>query len=392
MEQDGIKLDCKVLEELSKNVEQRLVKLIEEIYELSACQFNINSPKQLREVLFEKLKLPVIKRTKTGPSTNEEVLKSLKSRHKLPALLLEYRQLTKLKNTYIDALPLLVDKETGMLHTSFNQAATETGRLSSSNPNLQNIPVKTEIGRNIRRAIIAQAPGHYLVSFDYSQIELRILAHLSGDENLTLAFKEERDVHRLTAALVYHLKENDVTDEMRDTAKRVNFGIIYGLSPYGLSRDLDITLDEAQAFIDAYFLRYPKVKDYIEKQIKTAANLGFVTTILGRRRYLPEISNKNLTIRQFAERQAINTPIQGSASDMIKLAMIHIHRLLKEKGLKSKMILQVHDELVFDVPYLELGELIDLVKERMENVLKLDVLIKVDVKKGRNWLEMEEEK
>ncbi|MDI6758462.1 MAG: DNA polymerase I [Candidatus Omnitrophota bacterium] len=392
MEQNGIKLDCKVIEELSKSVEQRLVKLIEEIYELSGCQFNINSPKQLAQVLFEKLKLPIIKKAKTGPSTNEEVLKSLKSMHKLPLILLEYRQLMKLKNTYIDTLPSLANEETGLLHTSFNQAATETGRLSSSNPNLQNIPVKTEIGRNIRRAIIARDPQNCLVSFDYSQIELRILAHLSKDEDLISAFKEDKDIHKITASLVYHLKENDVTDEMRDTAKRVNFGIIYGLTSYGLSRDLDITLEEAQAFIDAYFLRYPKVKDYIEKQIKTATDLGFVTTILGRRRYLPEINNKNPAIRQFAERQAINTPIQGSASDMIKLAMIRIQKLLEEKNLKSKMILQVHDELVFDVPCFESEELIDLVKDRMENVLKLSVLVKVDVKKGRNWLEMEEVK
>ena len=389
MEQNGVKLDFGVLEKLSKEIEGKLIKLIEEIYELSSCQFNINSPLQLREILFEKLKLPVIKRSKTGPSTDEEVLRALKDKHKLPALLLEYRQLMKLKNTYIDVLPNLVDKKTFLLHTSFNQAATETGRLSSSNPNLQNIPIKTDIGRNIRRAIIAREEQNYLVSFDYSQIELRILAHLSKDINLISAFNQNKDVHRITASLIYGIEETSITDEMRERAKRVNFGIIYGLTSYGLSRDLNITLDEAERFIDAYFLRYPQIKDYIEKQIKKAQTEGFVVTILGRRRYLPEINNKNQAIRQFAERQAVNTPIQGSASDMIKLAMIQIQEQIKQKKLESKMILQVHDELVFDAPETEIERLIYLVRERMENVLKLDVPVKADIKKGKNWLEME---
>ena len=392
MEINGIKLDLGVMEKLSRQIEKRLIKLIEDIYEVSGSQFNINSPKQLREILFERLNLPVVKKNKTGPSTDEEVLRSLAARHKLPALLLEYRQLMKLKNTYVDTLPEMVDKKTGRLHTCFNQTGTETGRLSSSNPNLQNIPIKQEIGRNIRRAIISSGPNNYLLSCDYSQIELRVLAHLSKDENLTLAFKEDRDIHRATASLIYGLDEANITDEMREVAKRVNFGIIYGLSSYGLSRDLGISPVQAQGFIDAYFLRYPKVKEYIREQILKVQKNCFVTTLLGRRRYIPEINNKNQGIRQFAERKAINTPIQGSASDLIKLAMIKIYEQMHIRKLRAKMVLQIHDELVFDVSQQELKELAELVKDRMENVLKLDVPIKVDIKFGENWLEMEEVK
>jgi DNA polymerase-1 len=390
MELTGIKLDVGLLKELSQKLEKRLIKLIEDIYGISKCEFNINSPKQLREVLFEKLKLPVVKRTKTGPSTDEEVLKVLASSHKLPDLLLEYRQLTKLKSTYVDALPALVDSKTGRLHTSFNQAATETGRLSSTNPNLQNIPVKTEIGRKIRQAIVALHKDSYILSCDYSQIELRILAHLSGDRNLIAEFKQGKDIHKATAALIYGTEEKEVQDSMREVAKRVNFGIVYGLTSYGLSRDLDISLDEAQSFIDAYFLRYPKVKEYIQQQIQKAKDKGFVTTILGRRRYLPDINSKNQNIRMFAERQAVNTPIQGSASDLIKLAMIQIHKEIKQKNLESRMIMQIHDELVFDVPQKEQDSFAYLVKERMENALKLDVPVIVSMKKGKNWLDMED--
>jgi len=390
MELNGIKLDLKVIKKLASEIEKRLIKLIEEIYGVSGAEFNINSPKQLREILFDKLKLPVIKRSKTGPSTDEEVLRSLAGKHKLPAMLLEYRQLTKIKNTYVDTLPDLIDEQSGRIHTSFNQTGTETGRLSSSNPNLQNIPIKTDIGKNIRRAIIAFDDKSCLLSCDYSQIELRILAHLSKDENLITAFKNNLDIHKATAASIYGLKEADVRDEMRDIAKRANFGIVYGLTSYGLSKDLGIPVVEAQNFIDTYFLNYPGVKEYIQEQIKRAEKDGFVTTILGRRRYIPEIKNKNMNIRQFAQRQAVNTPIQGSASDLIKLAMIDIHNLIKQRNLASRMILQVHDELVFNVPVKEQAELVALVRERMENVLKLDVPIKVDIKKGQNWLEMEE--
>jgi len=392
MQLNGIKLDLKLLGELSQDIEKRLIKLIEDIYDTSGTQFNINSPKQLRDVLFERLKLPVVKKSKTGPSTDEEVLRKLVSKHKLPALLLEYRQLMKLKTTYVDTLPELVDSRTGRVHASFNQTATETGRLSSSNPNLQNIPIKTDIGRKIRQAIIASGQDYYLLSCDYSQIELRILAHLSKDENLIPAFRKDRDIHKTTASLIYGLNEFEITDSMRDVAKRVNFGIIYGLSAYGLSRDLGISADEAQSFIDAYFLRYPRVKEYIQEQIKNAQKNGFVTTILGRRRYIPEINNKNQNIRQFAERQAVNTPIQGSAADLIKLAMIEIHKEIKTRNLEAKMTMQIHDELVFDLPKQELEELVGIVKDRMENGLKLDLPIKVEIKKGENWLEMEDVK
>lgn len=390
MELTGIKLDLGILGALSKDLEKRLIELIDDIYEVSGCQFNINSPKQLRDILFEKLKLPVGKKTKTGPSTDEEVLRNLAAQHKLPALLLEYRQLMKLKNTYVDTLPNLVNPKTGRVHTSFNQTGTETGRLSSSNPNLQNIPVKTDIGKKIRQAIIASCQDNYLLSCDYSQIELRILAHLSREENLISAFKEDKDIHKATASLIYGLDEEQITDSMREVAKRANFGIVYGLTSYGLSRDLGISVEQAQAFIDAYFLRYPKVKDYIQQQIIRAQKEGFVTTILGRRRYIPQINNKNQGIRQFAQRQAVNTPIQGSASDLIKLAMVQIYRQIQEGNLNAKMILQIHDELVFDVSKQELDTLVRLVKDRMENVLKLDVPIRVDIKIGKNWLEMEE--
>ncbi len=392
MELNGIKVDLNILQRLSKDLEKRLIYLIDEIYSASGTQFNINSPKQLSQVLFEKLKLPVVKRSKTGPSTDEEVLKKLAPSHPLPALLLEYRQLMKLKTTYVDTLPELVDPKTGRIHTSFNQTATETGRLSSSNPNLQNLPIKTEIGSRIRQAIVASGDGYHILACDYSQIELRILAHISADENLIRAFKNNQDIHKATAALIYGLEEKDVTDQMRETAKRVNFGIVYGLTSYGLSKDLNIPLDEAGAFIDAYFIRYPKVRGYMEDQIQKAEKDGFVTTILGRRRYIPEINNKNQGIRQFAQRKAINTPIQGSASDLIKLAMIEIHNQINAKQLDSKMVLQVHDELVFDVPEKEQDDFAAMVKERMENVLQLNVPIRVSVKQGRNWLEAEEAK
>ncbi|MCU0651660.1 MAG: DNA polymerase I [Candidatus Omnitrophica bacterium] len=390
IELTGIKLDLPVLEQLDKDLGKRLKELIEGIYKLSAIEFNINSPKQLREILFEKLKLRVVKKTKTGPSTDEEVLRVLAETHELPKLLLEYRQLTKLKNTYIDALPALVDPLTGRVHTWFNQAGTETGRLSSNNPNLQNIPIKTEIGSRIRKAIIAFDKKSVLLSCDYSQIELRILAHLSGDDNLIQAFIRGDDIHKATAALIYNVEEKDVNDEMRVVAKRINFGIVYGLSSWGLARDLKLPVEEAQVFIDAYFIRYPGVKEYIESQIALAKKQKFVSTILGRRRYLPEIDNKNQAVNQLAQRQAVNTPIQGSASDLIKLAMIRIAGCIEEKKLNSKMILQIHDELLFNVPENDLDSFTALAKDSMENVLKLNVPVRVSMKKGKNWLEMEE--
>ncbi|MCX5708011.1 MAG: DNA polymerase I, partial [Candidatus Omnitrophica bacterium] len=339
MEAEGIKIDLKLLKELSKDLETRLAKLIEEIHGLCGCQFNINSPKQLREVLFEKLKLRVIKRTKSGPSTDEEVLNKLAEEHELPKKLLEYRKLTKLKSTYIDALPEMVDEKTGRIHTSFNQTGTETGRLSSSNPNLQNVPTKTDLGRRIREAIISFSKDSSLLSCDYSQIELRILAHICKDKALIQAFQENKDIHRRTAAQIYGIEESQVSDAMRNSAKAINFGIVYGLSSFGLSRDLHIRVEEAQGFIDSYFATYPGVKVFIDEQIARAEKDGFVTTISGRRRYLPDINNKNQSIRQFAQRQAVNTPIQGSASDLIKMAMVEIHRQIRDKKEEGVLIL-----------------------------------------------------
>ena len=390
MELIGVAVDLEFLKSLSSEIEGQLISLVDKIYQLSEVEFNINSPKQLRNILFERLKLPVIKKTKSGPSTDEEVLSVLAKQHPLPKILLEYRKLTKIKSTYIDALPLLVDSQSKRIHASFNQTGTQTGRLSSSNPNLQNLPIRGEVGRQIRKAIIAYEPHYSLVSFDYSQIELRILAHLSEDPQLVKAFQSHQDIHVATASLIYGLDQKDISPEMREIAKRVNFGIVYGLSSFGLSRDLGISQEEASNFIDAYFLRYPKVKDYIQKQIQKAKEDGYITTISGRRRYIPEINSTNSGIRQFAERQAINTPIQGSAADLIKKAMIDIHREIQNLGLKSKLILQVHDELVFEVAESEVDLLIKLVRQKMEDCFTFNIPIKVVIKKGRNWLEMEE--
>ncbi|HNQ50509.1 MAG TPA: DNA polymerase I [Candidatus Omnitrophota bacterium] len=389
IEMNGIRLDCARLKQLSGELEQKIARLIRDIYGLCGCEFNLNSPKQLREVLFEKLQLPAGRRTKTGPSTDEEVLRGLAERHEFPRMLLEYRQLMKLKSTYVDALPLLVNPLTDRLHTTLNQTGTQTGRLSSSNPNLQNIPVKTELGRSIREAIVAFSPDSMLVSFDYSQIELRILAHMSGDEELIKAFRDDADVHRRTAALVYGCAESDVTGEMRSAAKRINFGIVYGLSAYGLSRDLSIPIAAAQQFIDAYFATYPGVKAYIDDQIAKAKQDGFVATILGRRRYLPEIKDRNIGVRQFAERQAVNAPIQGSASDMIKLAMVRLSDVMRMRGIPARMILQIHDELLFDVPQPLVMQVAALVRDIMEHAIELVVPVKVDVAQGPNWNRME---
>ena len=388
MQRQGIMVDVNRLNSLSQDLECRLSKLIEEIHSLSGQQFNINSPKQLRQVLFDKLKLPIVKKTKSGPSTDEQVLKKLTKHHPLPQLLLEYRQLTKLKSTYIDSLPQLINPQSGRIHASFSQVATETGRLACSQPNLQNIPVKTQIGKKIRQAFIAKDDQTLLLSLDYSQIELRLLAHFSKDEALTQAFLQGKDIHKATAALIYGKKESEVTEQMRELAKRINFSIVYGLSAYSLASDLEISFEEAQGFIDSYFSRYPKVEKFISSQIDKARRQGFVTTILGRRRYIPEINNKNAAIRGFAERQAVNTPIQGSAADLIKLAMIDIFKAVKEQRLKIKMVLQIHDELLFEVDRGDLRQEISLVKEKMENVYRLDVPVKVDIAVGNNWLEM----
>ncbi len=388
MEINGVSIDKDYLAKLSKELEHKLDKLTNNIYELAGEEFNINSPKQLSKILFEKLKLPVVKKTKTGISTNEEVLIKLAAEHKLPKMLLEYRELAKLKSTYIDSLPELINPKTGRVHTSFNQTVTATGRLSSSGPNLQNIPIKTDEGRKIRKAFIPSSSAGVLLSADYSQIELRILAHLSGDKQLAKAFREGLDIHSFTASLVFGVKEKEVTSEMRSMAKTVNFGIVYGMSPYGLSQSLNIGVDKAKEFIDAYFERYPDVKQYLEGLITEARENGFVATILGRRRYIPEINNQNMQIRQFAERTAINAPIQGSAADVIKVAMIAIDEKLAKSGMKTKMTMQVHDELVFDVPKQELDKAKKIVKEGMEEIIKLKVPVEAHIEVGKNWLEM----
>ncbi|MCG2705753.1 MAG: DNA polymerase I [Candidatus Omnitrophica bacterium] len=389
MEIAGVAIDTKFLLDMSVKVERSLGGLTKEIYAMAGEEFNINSHQQLASILFEKLKLPVIKRTKTGISTDESVLKKLVPNHAIIALILEYRTLSKLKSTYIDSLPELINKKTGKVHTSFNQTVTATGRLSSSDPNLQNIPIKTEIGREMRRAFIPFDKDDILISADYSQIELRILAHLSGDKDLANAFKKNHDIHTYTASLVFGVKEKDVTKKMRSQAKTVNFGIVYGMSPYGLSRDLGIGVADAEKFIENYFERYSGVKAYLQDTIETARKAGYVTTILNRRRYIPDINSQNMNIRQFAERVAINTPIQGSAADLIKVAMLNIWKEFEKRRFKSKMVLQVHDELVFEARKEEAGELKEIIKKEMEGVFKLEVPIIVRIGEGRNWLETE---
>ncbi len=384
MERWGVKVDSSVLGELSKELERQIDELTSRIYTLAGEEFNINSPVQLRTILFERLGLPVLKRTKTGPSTDQEVLERLSLEHDLPAEVLSYRSLAKLKGTYVDALPALINPTTGRIHTSFNQTVTATGRLSSSDPNLQNIPVRTEVGRRIRRAFVAEE-GWRLLSCDYNQIELRILAHLSQDPVLMEAFAAGEDIHARTAAEVFGVTPEAVDADQRRMAKVVNFGIVYGLSPFGLARDLKVSREEARAYIEGYFARYTRVKDYIEASKAQAHEQGYVTTVLGRRRYLPELAAADRTTREMAERVAVNTPIQGSAADLIKRAMVEIYRELLERGLEAKMILQVHDELLFEVPEDEAEEVEQLVVEKMDGVADLSVPITVDAKWGVSW-------
>ena len=385
MEMNGVKVDTDFLGELSKKAEKELAKLEKNIFKEAGEEFNINSPKQLAEILFNKLKLPSGKKTKTGFSTDSGVLEKLAEEYELPKRLLEFRENSKLKSTYLDALPELVNPETGLIHTSFNQTVTATGRLSSSDPNLQNIPIKTELGREIRKAFVARGKGRRILSADYSQIELRLLAHFSDDPALLKAFREDADIHRFTASLLYNTAEKDVTYDMRNLAKTINFSIIYGKTPYGLSRDLKISLPEADQFIKSYFGRYPGVKDYLESQKEKAKKQGYLTTILGRRAYFPNINSSNGMERQFAERAAINAPLQGSAADLAKLAMLAIQDELEKKEFETLMILQVHDELVFDAPEKELPEVKKLVSQKMEKALELKVPLRVDLTDGESW-------
>ena len=386
MERAGIAINKEVFDTLHEEIEARLAGLEAKIFELAGEPFNINSPKQLQHILFDKLGLKPVRKTKTGYSTDVDVLEQLSAEHALPEQLLEYRMLEKLRGTYVDALPKLVNPATGRIHTSFNQAVTATGRLSSSEPNLQNIPVRTEYGRRIRAGFVPGGRGKRLISADYSQIELRILAHLSEDAHLRKAFFEDKDIHRDTASRVFGVSPGEVTPLMRRQAKAVNFGVVYGISAHGLARNIGVSRGEAADFIDAYFKQYPKVRQWLDTTIEEGREHGYVTTLLLRRRYLPELASSDGATRRAAERAAINMPVQGTAADVIKLAMVRLDAPLREYG--AQMLLQVHDELVVETPEDSAGEAAALMVEIMEGALDLEVPLKVDVGIGRNWSEI----
>jgi DNA polymerase-1 len=395
MELEGINLDVPFLKEMSEIMAKESSELEQKIYETAGEKFNLASPKQLGDVLFDKMKIGGAKqkKTKTGQyATGEEVLSYLANEHQIVKDILEWRQMVKLQSTYIDALPNQVDKKTGRVHTDYMQTVAATGRLSSNNPNLQNIPIRTERGRLIRKAFIARDENYTLVSADYSQIELRIIAALSGEENMIKAFQNNEDIHRSTAAKVFNVPLDEVTKEQRSNAKTVNFGIIYGVSAFGLSNQTSLSRKESAELIDAYYATYPKLKSYMSNQVDFARENGYVQTVLGRRRYLKDINSANMMVKSGAERNAVNAPIQGSAADIIKIAMINIHKRLNEKnpdgsGWKSKMLLQVHDELVFDVHNSELEKIKPMIKHEMENAFKMDVPLDVEIGFGKNWLE-----
>ena len=390
MESVGVKIDIEGLNELKKTFTAELLQIEKDVREMAGePDLNVSSPKQLGVVLFEKLKIDEnVKRTKTKQySTSEETLAALSDKHPIIDKILEYRSLKKLLSSYIESLPGLVNKHTGRIHTSFNQAITATGRLSSNNPNLQNIPIREAKGREIRKAFIASNSDNVLLSADYSQIELRLMAHMSGDPNLIEAFNQNQDIHTATAAKVFHVTLNEVTNEQRSKAKTANFGIIYGISAFGLAQRLRIPRGEAKELIDGYFEGYPQVKSYIEKAIFEAQQNGYVSTLCGRKRWLRDINSNNSTVRGNAERNAINAPIQGSAADIIKIAMINIHKELTNGGFKTKMILQVHDELVFDVPKAELDVVSEIVIREMQNAAELKVPLIAEWGTGDNWLQ-----
>ncbi len=386
MERAGIKIDGEAFKKMSEDLHVLIESMKNRIYFAAGGEFNINSPKQLAEILFDRLGLTPIKKTKTGFSTDTSVLESLADKHSLPGEVLHFRTMTKLKNTYIDALPLLISSDTGRLHTLFNQEATATGRLSSSSPNLQNIPVKGEWGERIRRAFVAEG-GNFLVSADYSQIELRILAHLSEDKRLMEAFKRDEDIHRLTAAEIFETTADKVTPDMRRVAKSVNFGIVYGISPFGLAEALKIKQSDAKRYIDIYFQKYEGIKAFMKGVVKETEKLGYSITITGRKRAIPGIKSKNKNQRSMAERLAINSPIQGSAADIIKKAMIQISNILKKERLRTMMLLQIHDELIFETPEEELQNVMDMVKKQMEDAVELLVPLKADIGFGKSWAE-----
>ncbi|WP_371381623.1 DNA polymerase I [Sporomusa aerivorans] len=385
MEVNGIKVDRNYLKEMAVDIAGKVDQLVREIYSLAGEEFNINSTKQLGVILFEKMKLPIIKKTKTGYSTDAEVLEKLAGQHPLIDKLLEYRLLTKLKSTYLDGLEGIIHPESGRIHTTFNQMVTATGRLSSSEPNLQNIPIRSDIGRKIRELFVPGEGYQYIMSADYSQIELRVLAHMAGDASLLEAFRHNQDIHTRTAAEVFGVAMKDVTAEMRARAKAVNFGIVYGISDYGLARDIGVSRKEAGYYIDSYFAKYQGVKRYIDEVVAGAHRDGYVTTLFGRRRHLPDINSSNFNQRSFAERTAMNTPIQGAAADIIKIAMNKVYDALIAEGLRSRLLLQVHDELVLEVTAEELNHVALLVNQAMEQAVQLDVPLLAEVKTGRNW-------
>jgi DNA polymerase-1 len=387
LEWAGVEIDREWFASLKERFARERRRVEQEIYASAGGEFNINSNPQLREVLFERLALPVIKKTATGPSTDASVLQELaEAGHELPVLLMEYRELAKLESTYIDALPALVNPYTGRLHTSFNQTVAATGRLSSSEPNLQNIPIRRELGRDIRRGFVPRK-GWLLLAADYSQIELRLLAHLSGDPAFVQAFISGGDIHRQTAALIFDVPVDQVSSEMRGRAKTINFATIYGQGPHALSRQLKISHAEAKEFIERYFQRFQRVREYLDSMVEYAREYGYVETIFKRRRYIPELRDRNFSIRAFGERTAANSPLQGSAADLIKIAMIRIHDRLITERLNARMLLQVHDELVFEVPAPEVEAVTALVRDEMEHAATLSVPLIVDVGVGRTWLE-----
>jgi DNA polymerase-1 len=389
MEQEGIAIDSEGLLEYSKELEASLIDLDTSIKQEAGMEFNIDSPRQLGQVLFDHMEITTkAKKTKTGQyATGEDVLQKLKHTHAIVPMILEYRQLRKLKNTYVDPLPTLVDKVDGRIHTSYMQTVAATGRLSSHNPNLQNIPIRSDKGKEIRKSFVSRGPEYKLMAADYSQIELRIIAALSGDANMIEAFKSGQDIHASTAAKVFHVSLDEVTREQRSSAKAVNFGIIYGQSAFGLAQNLGISRKEAKAIIDAYFSQYPTIKGYMDDAVSKAREQGYVETIMQRRRYLKDINSANAVVRGFAERNAVNAPIQGSAADIIKMAMIGVDGAMKEAKMKSKMLLQVHDELVFDVHVSEIDQLQKLVKDEMESAVELVVPMEVEMEVADNWLE-----
>lgn len=384
METLGFRVNKEMLNELGEKFSLEIDELKKDIYALSEEEFNINSPKQLGKILFEKLDLPVVKKTKTGYSTNAEVLEKLEDKHPIIEKIMNYRQITKLYSTYVEGLKNVIDED-GKIHSSFNQTVTTTGRLSSTEPNLQNIPIKYEMGREIRKVFVPENEDSVILSADYSQIELRVLAHIAGDENMINAFKHHSDIHTKTASEVFGVPLDQVTSLMRSRAKAVNFGIVYGISDFSLSKDIKVSKKEAKEYIDTYFERYPKVKEYLDSIVEKGKENSYVETILNRRRFIPEINSSNKIVKAFGERLAMNTPIQGSAADIIKMAMVNVYRKLKEKSLKSSLILQVHDELILNVYKDELEQVKSMIKEEMESVVELSVPLEVDINIGENW-------